>query len=164
MAPLKHPNLVRLYGAVWNEGPDKLCIVLEYVSGGSLFELLAPAQEATVDTPFDADAWASSRFGLAYGIAKCFNYLHQGQISTQASNVPVLHRDLKPANVLIDSEMHAKVRYTCFLLTAVCSATAVLRLHISSQTSPRLPTSERRGTGSESRATEVKEHLLSEPL
>ena len=106
MAPLKHSNLVHLYGAVWNEGPDKLCLVLEYVPGGSLLELLITSMTQATSahySPFDAEAWASPRFGLAHGIAKCFNYLHHGQLKE-----PILHRDLKPANVLVDFEMRAK--------------------------------------------------------
>ena len=103
MAPLKHPNLVHLHGAVWNQGPDKLCLVLEYVGGGSLLEVLAPAQAATASSPFDAKAWAGSRLRLAHGIAKCFKYLHHGR-----SKEPILHRDLKPANVMVDSEMRTK--------------------------------------------------------
>ena len=40
MAPLHHPNLVRLFGGVWNEGADKLCIVLEFCANGSLKSFL----------------------------------------------------------------------------------------------------------------------------
>ena len=36
MAPLSHPNLVKLYGGCWNEGADKLCIVLEFCARGDL--------------------------------------------------------------------------------------------------------------------------------
>ena len=73
MGPLKHDNLVRLLGAVWNEGPDKLCLVLEYVENGSLLDVLVPGS---------AGEWANPRFGLAHGIAKClrfrFNSVYQG--------------------------------------------------------------------------------------
>ena len=89
MAPLKHPNLVHLHGAVWNEGPDKLCLVLEYVSGGSLKEVLTPRGPGT---------WASTHFGFAHGVAKCIRYLHH------ELREPVMHRDLKPANVLVDKD------------------------------------------------------------
>ena len=40
MAPLNHPNLVKLYGGCWNEGPDKLCLVLELCPMGSLKTLM----------------------------------------------------------------------------------------------------------------------------
>ena len=45
MAPLNHPNLVGLYGGCWADGPDKLCIVLEYCPKGSLDGLLKSAKD-----------------------------------------------------------------------------------------------------------------------
>ena len=91
MAPLKHPNLVSLYGAVWNEGPDKLCLVLEYVEGGTLLSLLEGGADGEV-----YGTWSSPRFGFAFGVAKCMRYLHHELLEA------VMHRDLKPANVLVD--------------------------------------------------------------
>ena len=88
-----------MFGAVWNEGPDKLCLVLEYVENGSLIDVLVPED--------DLSTWASPRFGLAHGIAKCFRYLHH-ELSK-----PLLHRDLKPANVLVAAAMQPKVRSEC---------------------------------------------------
>ena len=99
MAPLKHSNLVRMFGAVWNEGPDKLCLVLEFVQNGSLVDVLVPSSEWS---------WEYPLFGLAHGIAKCFRYLHHEQPSGDA----LMHRDLKPANVLVDAQMQPKVRFT----------------------------------------------------
>ena len=40
MTPFNHPNLVKLYGGCWNEGPDKLCLVLEFCPKGSLRTLM----------------------------------------------------------------------------------------------------------------------------
>ena len=90
MAPLKHPNLVHLHGAVWNEGPDKLCLVLEYIEGGTLRDVLRPGLRGVT--------WNIEGFGLAHGVAKCFRYLHH------ELREPVLHRDLKPANILVDRD------------------------------------------------------------
>ena len=82
-----------LHGAVWNEGPDKLCIVLEYVDGGTLKDWLTPEKSGT---------WASPRFGFAHGLAKCLRYLHH------ELREPLMHRDLKPANVLVDKDQAPK--------------------------------------------------------
>ena len=93
MAPLHHPNLVKLHGAVWNEGPDKLCIVLEFVENGSLIDVVTPESGGT---------WESQNSVLAHDVVKCMKYLHHERPE------PVLHRDIKPANILVDASMHAK--------------------------------------------------------
>ena len=80
-----------------SDGPDKLCIVLEYCKRGDLSNLLD-------DAPRDGHAWASPFFTIFLGITRCFEYLHFG-----AAGDPLLHRDLKPANVLISADMKAKV-------------------------------------------------------
>ena len=69
MAPLsKHPNIVQLIGGCWEDGPDKLGIVLEYCIHGSLSDLLA-AGEAE-------DTWEETYYGMVLGIAKGMKYLH----------------------------------------------------------------------------------------
>ncbi len=95
MTPLHHPNLVKLYGGCWNEGPDKLCIVLEFCAQGSLRTLL--------DGTTRVGTWKDPRYGLAHGVAMCFKYLHHGL------NEPLIHRDLKPDNVLVSEVMQSKV-------------------------------------------------------
>ena len=95
MTPLNHPNLVKLYGGCWNEGPDKLCLVLEFCPMGSLRTLM--------DGTKRLGTWADPRVNLALGIARCFKYLHHGL------NDPVIHRDLKPDNVLVSEDMQSKV-------------------------------------------------------
>ena len=67
---------------------------LRYVENGSLCDMLMPESVGT---------WEDPRFGFAYGVAKCFKYLHH-----ELREV-VIHRDLKPANVLVDGSMQPKV-------------------------------------------------------
>ena len=93
MAPLHHPNLVRLWGGVWNEGADKLCIVLEFCANGSLKTFLAK----------DARTWTGVRHGLAVGTAKGLAYLHHELTE------PLIHRDIKPDNVLVSGGVVAKL-------------------------------------------------------
>ena len=93
MAPLHHPNLVHLWGGVWNEGADKLCIVLEFCANGSLKTFLA-------DTP---GTWAGLRCVLAVGSAKGLAYLHHGLAE------PLIHRDIKPDNLLVGGGNVAKL-------------------------------------------------------
>ena len=94
MAPLKHDCLVNLLGGCWDDGPDKLCIVLELCENGSLDDLFKKRE----------NTWSEPYFRLATGIVSCFVYLHHYQ-----PKEPLIHRDLKPANVLISDEITAKV-------------------------------------------------------
>lgn len=94
MAPLRHVNIVRLWGGCWNEGADKLCIVLEFASKGSLKSLMDRTEVGT---------WASPRFDWALGLARGFKYLHH------ELNEPLIHRDLKPDNTLVAGDLTAKV-------------------------------------------------------
>ena len=93
MAPLHHPNLVRLFGGVWNEGADKLCIVLEFCANGSFKSFLKE----------DPGTWAGVRHGLAIGTAKALAYLHHGLAE------PLIHRDVKPDNILVDENAVPKL-------------------------------------------------------
>ena len=96
MAPLNHPNLVRLLGGVWDAGPDKLCLVLEFCEKGSLKSMFSEGGGYTWDNTWNK---------IAVGIARCFRYLHH----EQQSGDPILHRDLKADNVLVTSDLEAKV-------------------------------------------------------
>ena len=94
MAPLHHPNLVRLWGGVWNEGADKLCIVLEFCSNGSLKSSFLKGKAGT---------WTGMHRGLAVGTAKGLAYLHHELAE------PLIHRDVKPDNILVDENVVAKL-------------------------------------------------------
>ena len=93
MAPLHHANLVRLWGGVWSEGADKLCIVLEFCANGSLNTFLTK----------DARTWTGVRHGLAVGTAKGLAHLHHDLAE------PLIHRDIKPDNVLVSADVVAKL-------------------------------------------------------
>ena len=103
MAPLSHENLVGLVGGCWSDGPDKLCLVLEFCERGTLKDLLV----ATATHELNHD-WSHPFHLITTGIASCFRYFHHGQPSGEA----LLHRDLKPENVLISDNFEAKVRFT----------------------------------------------------
>ena len=96
-APLSHQNLVKLYGGCWDDGPDKLCIVLEFCPEGSLSDLLKRCATSSL-------TWADPFHRIATEISSCFVYLHHEQ-----ANEPLIHRDLKPDNVLIADGLAAKV-------------------------------------------------------
>ena len=93
LAPVHHQNLVHLHGGVWNEGADKLCIVLEFCPHGS-FNTYLKREQGT---------WEGLHHGLALGTARCLRYLHH-ELSE-----PLIHRDVKPDNVLVGEGIVAKL-------------------------------------------------------
>eukprot|EP00668_Euglena_longa_P008180 GGOE01009845.1.p1 GENE.GGOE01009845.1~~GGOE01009845.1.p1 ORF type:complete len:809 (-),score=225.90 GGOE01009845.1:554-2671(-) len=83
---LKHPFVVGLHASF--ETPTKLCLVLDYHSGGTLLELLKK---------WTRIPQAVAQF-YATEIALALKYLHSQN---------VIHRDLKTSNVLINGSGHA---------------------------------------------------------
>lgn len=86
-AALSHPNIVAVYD--WDEGVEPY-LVLEYLSGGSLRDLL--------DAGRRLDAAQAAAMGAE--VAKALAYAHRRG---------VVHRDVKPANLLFDDEGRSRV-------------------------------------------------------
>ncbi|XP_028090044.1 serine/threonine-protein kinase STY46-like isoform X2 [Camellia sinensis] len=89
MRKVRHKNVVQFIGACTK--PPSLCIVTEFMSGGSVYDYLHK-QRGTFKLP--------SLLRVAIDISKGMNYLHQNNI---------IHRDLKAANLLMDENEVVKV-------------------------------------------------------
>ncbi|GFS34699.1 ACT-like protein tyrosine kinase family protein [Actinidia rufa] len=89
MRKVRHKNVVQFIGACTK--PPSLCIVTEYMSGGSVYDYLHK-QKGTFKLP--------SLLRVAIDISKGMSYLHQNNI---------IHRDLKAANLLMDENEVVKV-------------------------------------------------------
>jgi len=79
---VKHDNVVRFIGACTRL--PHLCIVTEFMSGGSLYDYLH-RQEGTLKLP--------TLVKYAIDVSRGMEYLHENEI---------IHRDLKAANLLMD--------------------------------------------------------------
>ncbi|KAK1406838.1 hypothetical protein QVD17_38446 [Tagetes erecta] len=84
-----HKNVVRFIGACTKQ--PHLCIITEYMSGGSLYEYLHKNHN-TVTLP--------QLVQFAIDVSRGMEYLHKNSI---------IHRDLKAANLLMDSHNVVKV-------------------------------------------------------
>ncbi|XP_015575658.1 serine/threonine-protein kinase STY46 isoform X3 [Ricinus communis] len=89
MRKVRHKNVVQFIGACTR--PPSLCIVTEFMCGGSMFDFLHK-QKQSLDL--------QSLLRVAIDVSKGMNYLHQNNI---------IHRDLKAANLLMDENKVVKV-------------------------------------------------------
>ena len=90
MRRLRHKNVVQFIGAV--TAGDRHCIVTEFMSGGSVYELMRSQQPSG----FDLDMVVR----IAKDAARGMNFMHRHNI---------VHRDLKCANLLIDENNVVKI-------------------------------------------------------
>ncbi|PAV75933.1 hypothetical protein WR25_19141 [Diploscapter pachys] len=88
MKQLDHPNIVKLYQVM--ETDQTLYLVLEYASGGEVFDYLVAHGRMK-----EKEARAKFR-----QIVSAVQYLHSKNI---------IHRDLKAENLLLDSDMNIKI-------------------------------------------------------
>ncbi|KAH0468607.1 hypothetical protein IEQ34_001839 [Dendrobium chrysotoxum] len=91
LGKLQHPNLVTLEGYYWTSSLQ--LIIYEYVSGGSLHDLL---HESSMSKTL---SW-QERFDIILGTAKSLAYLHQHG---------VIHYNVKSSNVMLDDSGEPKV-------------------------------------------------------
>lgn len=85
---LKHPHVIRLYELL--DTPSDIFMVMEYVSGGELFDHIVHKLRVGEDE--------ARRFFQQ--ILAGVEYCHQCMVT---------HRDLKPENLLLDSNLHIKI-------------------------------------------------------
>jgi len=97
MTQLKHPNIVLTMGvtitAADPKSPHRLCIVTEFASHGSLFDLLHQK---------NIDLGLNRILGFAIDAATGMVFLHRHP-------PPILHHDLKSSNLLVDHHWTVKV-------------------------------------------------------
>jgi 5'-AMP-activated protein kinase catalytic alpha subunit len=85
---IRHPNIIQLYEII--ETPKQLYLIMEYASGGELFDFIVKSQR--VKEPL------ACRF--FHQIIAGVEYLHK---------LNIVHRDLKPENLLLDHNQNIKI-------------------------------------------------------
>ncbi|KAF9621751.1 hypothetical protein IFM89_027605 [Coptis chinensis] len=117
MRKIRHKNVVQFIGACTR--PPSLCIVTEFMSGGSVYDFLHK-HKGVFKLP--------TLLKVAIDISKGMDYLHQNNI---------VHRDLKAANLLMD-ENEIPYEYLTPLQAAVGVVQKGLRPTIPKNTHPKL--------------------------
>jgi len=84
----RHPHIIKLYQVI--STPTDIFMVMEYVSGGELFDYIVKHGKLTEDK--------ARRFfqQILSGVEFCHRY-------------NVVHRDLKPENLLLDQDLNVKI-------------------------------------------------------
>ncbi|MFN7945506.1 MAG: serine/threonine-protein kinase [Blastocatellia bacterium] len=96
---MDHPNIVRVYEFLIAQ--DNYYMVMEYVRGMSLRDLLAQGKMLTV--PQALEIFRQMLEGMSY--AHNFSYVDQ----TGSRHSGIVHRDIKPANILLDGQARVKI-------------------------------------------------------
>ncbi|XP_065048995.1 wall-associated receptor kinase 5-like isoform X2 [Musa acuminata AAA Group] len=94
LSQINHRHIVRLLGCCLEL--DVPMLVYEYISNGSLFDVLHP-EHYTSPLPLQA------RLMIAEQAAEALAYLHS------ATNRSIIHGDVKSLNILLDDDLSAKV-------------------------------------------------------
>jgi 2',3'-cyclic-nucleotide 2'-phosphodiesterase (5'-nucleotidase family) len=114
MTALRHPNVVLFMAA--STKPPKMCIVMELMELGSLYELIHNELLPAIPLPLCLK--------MAYQAAKGMHFLHSSGI---------VHRDLKSLNLLLDSKWNLKVQPWLVLLSPCSSTVSLLPISLPMQ-------------------------------
>lgn len=104
IAGLDHPNIVKIYDMIEDDRQEGVLIIMEYVSGVTLQELLRRKRLSILRS-----------LELASEIAEALVHAHSRRI---------IHRDLKPGNVLLDGDERVKLSDFGLALGAINLETA----------------------------------------
>lgn len=92
---IRHRNLVPLRG--WCAQREKLLVVYDHMSNGSLDKWIIPSQDGKVKPALQ---W-NTRYSILSGVSAALSYLHEEWQQC------ILHRDVKPSNILLDDKFNA---------------------------------------------------------
>ncbi|MFI5301036.1 MAG: serine/threonine-protein kinase, partial [Polyangiales bacterium] len=98
-ARLHHPNVVPILDVVAHheDGGDALLLVMDFVHGVSLSELLKLQRQRALSTPIEIAA------AIMVGVLHGLHAAHEAK-SEQGAPLQIVHRDVSPQNILIGAD------------------------------------------------------------
>jgi len=97
---IRHPNVVELVDVLWAEG--ELVLVMEYVRGLSLAQLLANGRERDLPPPPEVAC------AIVVGALRGLEAAHTAT-DTEGNSLGLIHRDVTPENILVGADGVAKL-------------------------------------------------------
>jgi serine/threonine-protein kinase len=94
---LRHENVVELVG--WGEDDESPYLVMEFVEGAPLAEIIYQAKRVGASMPEE----------LAAYVAASGRGLHAAHLDRLRGTVPLVHRDITPSNVLVGFDGSIKI-------------------------------------------------------
>jgi serine/threonine protein kinase len=91
MKKMNHPNIVQLYEIIDDPTYNKLCLVMKYISGGTLADLVKAKGALPIDLSLKYFRELIAGLDYCHDIAQ------------------IIHRDIKPENLLIDTNNNLQI-------------------------------------------------------
>lgn len=93
---LRHPHIVRYYDRIIDRANSRIYIVMEYLAGGDLQQLIKRRKH---ECKYFEEEWIWRLFiQIVLALKECHSHTEGGV------QKPILHRDLKPGNLMLDSK------------------------------------------------------------
>ena len=92
LTSMKHINVIRLHEIINDPDSDKVYLIMDYLQGGNLSELLEE---------YDEGIPAERARGYFRGLLSAIHYCHEVK--------KIAHRDIKPENIMLDDNYNLKI-------------------------------------------------------
>ena len=90
LSQIRHPNIVEICDYGFPQDKDVPFIVMEYIIGRELIELIKEEEKLTIKNKL----WIISQIAMA------LDHIHK---------LKILHRDIKPSNIIVDDQLNVKL-------------------------------------------------------
>ena len=109
LAHIRHPNICLFMGACMGSSDTEYAIITEYVSQGSLWDVLR--RDRTILFPNNPPEYNTALYWPNHIIHRVLEGACMGLLYLHKHIPPIIHRDLKSANLLLTENFQIKIWY-----------------------------------------------------